>query len=95
MRKSILLLWASLLSSCAPLITELTCGPNSVEGKAWASAIKENTTEAYRAYLADYPEGCFVAEATKMLKKPVVPPKVKKVVGGAAAVGGAINGSTY
>jgi hypothetical protein len=89
MRKSILLVWTSFLSSCSPFITELTCGPNTVEGKAWASAMKENTPVAYREYLASYPEGCFVTEAMKKLKKPVVAPKVKKVVGGVATTGAA------
>lgn len=89
MRKSILLVWTSFLSSCAPFFWEPSCGPDSVEGKTWASALKEDTPTAYREYLARYPYGCFATEAMKKLKSPVVAPKVKKVVGGGPIAGGA------
>lgn len=87
MRKSILLVWTSFLSSCAPFVWEPSCGPDSVEGMAWASALKEDTPTAYREYLASYPYGCFATEAMKKMKTPVVAPKVKKVVGGGPAPG--------
>lgn len=88
MRKYILLLWTSFLSACFPFTVERNCGPYADDGRAWAQAQKEGTEEAYRQYLAQYPDGCFVTEAAEKLKKPLPAKKIKKVTGGTIAPSG-------
>lgn len=85
MRKYVLLASAYLLSACLPSL-EKNCGPYVADGRAWASAQKQDTQDAYRQYLADFPDGCFVADAAKRLKTAVMPKKVKKVTGGGTAI---------
>lgn len=83
MRKVLLLASASFLSACLPGL-DRNCGPYVKDGRAWAAAQKQDTQDAYRQYLADFPNGCFIDDAAKRLKTAVVPKKVKKVTGGSA-----------
>lgn len=79
MRKSLHLLWVSALSACLPLVTKDGCALSYEEHAAWDAALKLNTPKAFKSYLAQYPEGCYVARATKRLSAPVTPPPVKPV----------------
>jgi hypothetical protein len=86
MRKYFILATASLLSACSAGF-DWNCGPFFADGQAWASAQKKATPDAYRQYLLDFPEGCFVPEASRKLKTTVEPKQVKKVVGSAVVLG--------
>lgn len=88
MRKYILLVWASFLTACLPPDVDRNCGPYGEDGRAWAFAQKADTREAYRKYLDEFPDGCFVAEAAAKLKAAVPPKKIKKVPGGGPGGGG-------
>jgi hypothetical protein len=79
MRKSLHLLWVSALSACLPLMTKDGCALSYEEQDAWETAVKQNTAKAYKAYLSQYPEGCYVDRAAQRLSVVVTPPPVNPV----------------
>jgi hypothetical protein len=71
MNKYLLLPWALFLSACQYAAPNPGCSPSAQEQASWSQAVRANTADAYRSYLAEYPSGCYLRTATERLRRPV------------------------
>jgi hypothetical protein len=60
-----------LLSACGLYQPADGCEVTSSDRSAWYEAVRMNSPDSYKAYLADYPNGCFATTATSQLRKAV------------------------
>ena len=72
MSRYLLPIWALILSSCNIAVPSDQCAPSAGDQASWSQAMKINSRDAYRNYLAKYPSGCFASEAAQRMKKIVV-----------------------
>ncbi|PUB17573.1 hypothetical protein [Yoonia sediminilitoris] len=68
------------LSACGLLQPTDGCEPSPSEKSAWDAARWSNTANAYKSYLSEYPNGCYAPAANFMLRRPVEPVALQRVV---------------
>ena len=60
-----------LLTSCGLYQPADGCEVTGSDRSAWYEAVRMNSPDSYKAYLANYPNGCFATTATSQLRKAV------------------------
>lgn len=76
------------LTACGILQPTEGCTPTQSDEAAWSQARWANSADGYKAYLSEYPNGCYARAANFMLRKPVEPVALQGVAASAGEGGG-------